>query len=97
MNFIMRRAILILGTLMLALLLAQTGREIPPCQGDECHDTSGGNTPGPSWCQNHDGGGYRSNCACRRDCMEQNYHPETGCVTWCRTPRCRCRHGCETR
>lgn len=69
------------------------GRAIPGCEeGEECE----GHESQPQWCQNSDGGGYKANCACKRDCAQQSYHPETGCLTYCRTPRCHCHHGCET-
>ncbi len=85
----------------MALLLVVTAialqsprpKEIPPCVGSEC---DGGHAAQPLWCQNGDGGGYKANCECKRDCNdpEQEKHRESGCRTYCRTPRCKCDHGC---
>jgi hypothetical protein len=88
--------ILFVVLVIVLTVLAQTGgREIPPCEGVECE---GGHEGQPKFCQNYDGGGYKKNCACKRDCADpgQADHRESGCVTYCRTPRCKCHHGCET-
>jgi hypothetical protein len=76
-----------------AFALQAPPREIPLCQGSEC---DGGHAGQPSWCQNSTGGGYKANCECKRDCSDpdQEHHRETGCKTYCRTPRCKCDHGC---
>lgn len=79
---------------MLGLLLFAQGqappREIPPCAGKECegaaHDWQ------PAWCQNSDGDGYKKNCDCKRSCDRDDRGSD--CRTWCRTPRCKCDHGC---
>jgi hypothetical protein len=65
------------------------GREIPPHEGED-HQGQ------PEFCQNSNSGGYKANCKCKRDCddPEQRQHRESGCKTFCRTPACRCDHGC---
>ncbi len=94
----MIRSILLSLTLFLAALAIQDPpapptRDIPQCQGKECE---GGHDGQPSWCANYNANGYRKNCDCKRDCedVDQDMHRESGCATYCRTPRCRCEHGC---
>lgn len=83
-------ALLILLTSSVAL--QSPPQEIPVFQGDDnpSHDGQ------PKWCQNGDGGGYKANCKCERDCNDpnQDQHRQSGCRTYCRTPACHCDHGC---
>lgn len=82
-------AVLLLLTSSVAL---QSPQEVPVFEGDgnSSHDGQ------PKWCQNTDGGGYKANCECKRDCSDpsQGQHRESGCKTYCRTPSCHCEHGC---
>lgn len=83
------------------LLAAQTGRQIPPCQGEECRGDSGGSHEGqPRFCQNHDGGGYQHNCDCQKHACERDGAPGGGdmpqCTVYCRKSSCRCQKPCQT-
>ena len=69
------------------------GRSIPPCRGSQCRGENGYETDGPSWCQNYSTKEWKANCSCKTPCGS---HHSVDCMTWCRTPRCRCEHGCHT-
>ena len=69
---------------------------VPECQGAECTDdvTHEDHAGSPAWCQNYDTAAWAKNCGCHRECDET---VGSECKTYCRTKRCRCDHGCDSR
>lgn len=72
----------------MALALQQPPRTIPPYAGDSNPQHDGQ----PAWCQNKDINGFKANCGCKRTCDANDRGSD--CKTWCRTPACKCDHGC---
>ena len=86
---------LALFIVLVALAFAMQGpKEIPECRGEGCRDdvTKQMHPGAPAWCQNKDGEGWAANCDCKRSCDRNDRGSD--CKTYCRTPRCRCDHGC---
>lgn len=80
---------LALALFAVCVLLSQDGgKPIPPYAGDDNPQHDGQ----PKWCQNKAANGYRANCGCKRSCDRNDRGSD--CVTYCRTPACKCDHGC---
>ena len=83
--------------------LAQTGRDIPTCQGPDCIDdvTHQERRGQPLWCQNFEGGGYVHNCDCQQEACKPDGKQGGGsmshCKVYCRKKACRCVRPCMTK
>ena len=81
------------------MLAAQSGRGIPPYEGDDnpSHDGQ------PKWCQRDDRGGFKANCHCKAmggdgegmcDGSKPAAHGDPKCSTYCRRTACACHSEC---